>query len=432
MLSNLPPNLGINNEQTLLELLHVILSTKYVIDNISLDTTIPQQIPEDILSILGLDIQSEILLNIHPYYMKAYCLTNTTQRQFCDNNIYRLFRKWCINPASLQESKFTVKELSELYPKLTFNDVVEIALLRHPIPESVNYWDRVSLYYYARLNKQENAGNYILPLMDILSIPDNPRRSAYGAWIAYKFTDFGTLSLGKEHGNLYVDIINKILLHKYGKESALHGNSFTIYRNFTTYFILDLPRLCGTILTYEDIVEIIIICRVIYYEDVLYNVLLNGHWINNYMGRLDNESLASIMIMYSAINCGADRVNELLAKYKLDDKVDTGRYPNFDINLITNSVIIKLRMRTEPELVESQIARLARETYYLTQGNILEALKYKHEDIYGAYQTPIIPASMYGISDSGLPIFNVTMQPNVINGDNMVANYHRIYEAIDK
>jgi len=100
------------------------------------------------------DIGYEIAKQAHPYYLNNFCLT-TKNNVTCERNKYYILKTWVAPEYSLQE-------LKERFPNLTFNDVVELALVYSPIPESLDYYDRYTLFLHALENNQSDAIDYIL------------------------------------------------------------------------------------------------------------------------------------------------------------------------------------------------------------------------------------------------------------------------------
>jgi len=100
------------------------------------------------------DINYEIIRKLHPYYSNSYCNVSKLNSSICEESTYELLHIWAY-------PQFSIRELRAKFPNLTYNDVVAICLLYNPIPESINYYDPYSCFYYACMRKQKEADIYI-------------------------------------------------------------------------------------------------------------------------------------------------------------------------------------------------------------------------------------------------------------------------------
>lgn len=131
---------------------------------------------------LPIDIDYIIRSKLHPYYNLGYCSSNLELKERCESNKYYMLKEW-VYP------DFSTSALQEKFPNLTYNDVVELALVYNPIPESVKFYDRYTLFYHACRIGQEDPVTYLrineryYQDIDVLTI----------GWICYKFNDAASL-----------------------------------------------------------------------------------------------------------------------------------------------------------------------------------------------------------------------------------------------
>lgn len=92
---------------------------------------------------LPTEIDYQIIRNLHPYYVsELYCGLNKRSLNVCLSSKYELLQIW-VYPEKSGNS------LRSEFPNLTFNDLLHLCLFYNPIPESVKYYDRLSLFYQA-------------------------------------------------------------------------------------------------------------------------------------------------------------------------------------------------------------------------------------------------------------------------------------------
>lgn len=143
------------------------------------------------------DINYEIIRKLHPYYNLGFCSINKINLKICQEAMYELLHIWSY-------PQLSIRQIKSKYPKLDYNDVVNICLLYNPIPESLLYFDPYSCFYYACLRKQTIVSNYILLNNEYLY--DNSV-----LWICYRFLRLDVLETILESKSLNND--EEDLLH---------------------------------------------------------------------------------------------------------------------------------------------------------------------------------------------------------------------------
>lgn len=389
-----------SNKNTPVDLLHTILSIQMMMSKIS-----------------------EFADNAsHPYYMNETC------KDECEVNKYEIFQKWCY-------PDITVEDLKILEPNLKFSDVIEVSLLFHPIPESINYWDRESLYYYACLNNQPDADDYIKPLMDEF----HPQmRLTSVLWIAYKFNRIDVLRTSYDSGYLFGMGVCALLdyklngntdnslglitedyyshkLKRVSKERAFEAYKEEIFIDVYRNLYKDICRLTNTLLTPEEVIELIVIMyKLSPWEEAIYLGMIYG---NAPLDKLNSEGmLSSIQLsiafaMYAVKLCGFDKADEILAKYDMNKLVyRSSKYESFDIKDVPNPIAVKQLDRLD----ENSIAKTS-EHYvwitHLTSGRILDYLASKPNEM----DIPLTKMNLYGLSHTGNSIFNKLLEPEAFS-----------------
>lgn len=100
------------------------------------------------------EINLEIIKSSHPYYASTLCNSSKYYKELCDYGVYDLLQIWC-------KPKWSVKKLRDKLPNINFSDAVKLSLAYYPIPESVGYYDRLTLFYHACKRNQPNPDTYL-------------------------------------------------------------------------------------------------------------------------------------------------------------------------------------------------------------------------------------------------------------------------------
>lgn len=421
----LPSSLQTNNENDIIELLNVILSTQLLVSKI-VNEDIDSQV-EISINALPNDIQSELLVNMHPYYASSLCNINKFQLDKCENNKYKVFKKWCY-------PNMTINELKSVLPNLTFGNVVEIALLFHPIPESLSYWDRETLYYHACLNEQPDADDYIRPIIDN---KDHQLSTISALWIAYKFNRIDILRTTIRR-NSFANGVYALLEYKlYGntntafekpgryhhreedetEEEAMNRYKVDIFVDMIRQLRWDICRLTDTLFTSEEVVELITIFHKVFpFDNNLYDSMISGPRFDmQYKKKLSNLQLGEIFVMYAVKLCDFDKADEILAKYGMTERINRSKhYENFTISSdILNPIAHKQLDRMNTSSIE-EVPVDQRWIRHLTSGRMIEYLATKPDRI----SLPTNKAQLYGLSYTGNSIFNKLIEPNAFIDNN--------------
>jgi len=373
----LPSELDVEDIVTLV---NTVFSTSHVINSVIE--------PQITLIDLPNDIQRLIMENNHPYYMRGYYMSNSQTYSLFEREKDNLLRIWC-------------NETEKREYDLDLNQLVDLALVYHPIPESVHYWDRITLFYYACKN------NYSHP-DDILTgfFPGDDDNIEYIPWICYKFKRVDVLlrlrNQFKSFPNLYESIseiyqyITFITSYRKSRDTSMRIQQLTW--NFINSFINWFPYLAGSLLTNEEAIELVVIMRIFNYFDAtnisIYEVIINGP-DEDLMHNLDipgPDEIATVAALNSAYKIGVNKVKAILQQYDVTDNIETEYNSPIKID---NSVIEKLTNRkVNLDTFEDDW------TYALTSGYLYE---YEVSDLSCDNEITLVNA---GVNEFGLITFN--------------------------
>lgn len=251
------------------------------------------------------EINYNIITQLHPYYLNSYCQTNTEFKLRCDVAIADIAQVW-IWP------QLSILKIRTQYPKLTFNDVVSLALVYYPIPESVKYYDKVTLFLHAC-----RVGTDPKPFLtdDVLLLSDIAMK-----YRRYDIIEYMLSTLGKNlRAPRYklTQYLNLILLERGKKPYYVHPNR--------TEFSWDLFSRYFTLYTLTDIAKLIILDSKF---GVVYKRSGTSYYYKILTGKISNESN---FVNYIAYHLGVSVIEELLKEYDIDDEV----YPVVNYSSLT-------------------------------------------------------------------------------------------------
>lgn len=113
----------------------------------------------------------QILISSHPYYTNKLCLLNNNTKLRCEQNRYGYIQR-------------STNELISMFPNISFSDVVMLATVYNPIPESLIYYDRYTLFYNACKRGLDNPEYF---LKDGNGIIIDFRDTSAILWICLRF-----------------------------------------------------------------------------------------------------------------------------------------------------------------------------------------------------------------------------------------------------
>lgn len=97
------------------------------------------------------EINYRILSQNHPFYNYKLCKEIVVQ---CNEIGYEILQTW-VWPS------LSTNEIEKMLPNITYDDVVALALIYNPIPESVRYYDSLHLLYYACLKGNDDISPFV-------------------------------------------------------------------------------------------------------------------------------------------------------------------------------------------------------------------------------------------------------------------------------
>lgn len=372
------------DKEKLLDILKIILGTRLLIDGIG---SFQDEVPT-----LPLDMQRELIFNSHPYYANSFCSTSKKLLPICEQNKYKFFKEWCFPNMSLTE-------LKKLLSRLTWNDVIKIALLYNPIPESLNYWDSINLAYYAIKNNQEDTNIYLKRAFDTSD-------HFLVSLICYKFDELDILykfAFGNRNAHDYA--IYMMLNYKLNRniepypENMRNMKSTSFQIELIRFIDSVIPYIINTLFTYEDFIEFLIIHDSVFSnnrETNPYYTIINGAY-PNYIEETD------IFIMDSVQSYGFDNTDKLLSLYDKNKEVNRPAYNNFILTGFNKPLVIRYIMRTNSELMKENIPEQYRWIYYLTSGDIINYLSSKPLSYNNQHN---LIDKYYGWNESGAKLIN--------------------------
>jgi len=251
------------------------------------------------MDIFPTEINYNIISKLHPYYLRPYCLVNTQSKLSCDISLADIAQIWIWPSLSL-------KDIRIRNPNLTLSDVVELALVYSPIPESVNYYDKVTLFTHA-CKRNIDPKPFLTDDVNLLS--DIAMKYRRADIIEYMLSRLNRNSSYRYKLTQYLNIIN---LEKGNNPYYIHPKR--------REFDWDLLSRYFTLYTLEDIARLIILDSKFgvqykksppsYYYELLTGTMTNKHNFVNYI----------------AYQLGVDRIIQLVKEYELDGDV----YPVID------------------------------------------------------------------------------------------------------
>jgi len=177
------------------------------------------------------DINYRILQQQHPYYSAALCETNVFIRESCEESKYDLLQLWCFPEKS-------VKELKDLYPNLTFGDVIEMSLVYHPIPESRGKYDDLTLFYHSCRIRQAEPTIFIPQI-----ILEDSEVSYAIMFICYKYNRIDALEYWRDNASVKgLDDFFNIMINTIRSKLGITKYEDLIYLPTSYYSSQDIMR----------------------------------------------------------------------------------------------------------------------------------------------------------------------------------------------
>lgn len=319
------------------------------------------------------EINYKIISYLHPYYLQTYCLSNKELTNKCDSYLYDLLQIWVMPDKS-------TRDISLYFPNITLKQVVDLALVYYPIPESVGKYDLYTLLYHAcRTNQSDLSYLFNGYMIDRITWDSRGSGAKIIGWIAYKFGRIDVLDSFYQIWSLYkygpqLNTFQNMIMIKLGGKAARIGQPITNSPHFFSGLEI--------LLSPEEILESIIVAHLArcitkgdnYYlmdyltgftkvtppaleTDIRLHYLLKEY--NNYM-----------LLVGTLVNSvGINKLDEIIVKYYptyIPTKSDR-IYPNYP-ELLTGREGSTLWYYNHPEYTEDIEKFIA---YYLTSGDYI-------------------------------------------------------------
>lgn len=251
------------------------------------------------MEVLPIEINEEIALSNHPYYVRNICNVSKRMRNECDAWTYQALRKWVYPEKS-------ISDLQNMFPVIYFNDVVYLSLVYNPISESKYFFDWMTLFYHSCRIGQKNPIEYF-----------NNINIHHAADIAYKFNrsdiieSFINSRTLSDPDESYFKLLVNVLRIKSGKE--------IVYEPEETDTIIEHLITSYPLFSFQEIIEFTII-----YKGILYNdpIFFEDIWYYNYLTGfdqdVDEEDDIQLSFVYIANKVGVYKIRDMFAKYGLD------------------------------------------------------------------------------------------------------------------
>jgi len=317
------------------------------------------------------DINYEILKNLHPYFALEYCLSHRSANQ-CNERKYEILQTW-VYPSN------SVSELIKMFPNLNFSDVIELSLYYNPIPESIDYYDRYSLFYQSLVRGQSNAIRYIINGKKLFTFKNF--HYLYGILcLCYRFerrdilNELSSYSPHKEFSDGIKTIISALDI-----KSGIKVNK-PIF-SLTDLSIFDFTTMSELFTAYELLEIIIIFGGLLGVGDITYDYeyLITG--INSLIDNLD-EAYVTRLVSKLVNIVGVDETLHLLNSY-VPANLAIHQDNNFNIVLkdypghFDNNDLRSLDNRKHRKLFASTLDEWNKGLFYLTSGGIDSYIQWK-------------------------------------------------------
>lgn len=334
------------------------------------------------------DINYKLLQQQHPYHSSGLCLSNKFLRESCEASKYDLLQLWCWPEQSIQQIKNKL-------PKINFDDVVKLALVYNPIPESLRYYDGLNLFYHSCVKGQDHPEIFLEPLLsDIYGLSKFSTYTDSIYMICYKYN--------------YPQVLKWLLSKKINKESlsdieiaieacnVRNGNNYKTFngipkfgaRVFTTIF----ERVY--ILDPEEMLEFMFVMKALKVNPMTINLFWNKYY----------DSLVDVI--------DRDRVTEIGRKYDPNFQRPSGPHI-FDVEKIRDT---RLSVYADPNpkryshpqlllvsgLAEQVIPKAHLGTFYANTGKFDMCVNWRKSHISSNISGTTIFCSIYGLTCSNI------------------------------
>lgn len=325
------------------------------------------------------DINYEIIRKSHPYYNIGYCESSKLTSYVCDDSKYELLHIW-VYP------ELNILSLKAKFPNIHYRDVVELALVYNPIPESIKYYDRYTCFYYSCLRKHTHPEIYLLFEENEEYLHDNSV-----LWICYKFLRMDVLEVilkqftdreENEEVLAHIEMFANMISLKQGGELIYDKNP---------YDSLDIANR-AVMFTYTELIEIFVILSLCNTEEDYYGYLLgrerpdtpeelkNYLFVNTVAAQVNKQEIQSIISVYYP-----DVIIPSDVKYVSDGSLALGI-----------EVIGPVSLHKHPELIDKCIPIQYRGVYYITSGRIDDYINWR-----GNNELDKVNSLYYGVNNFG-------------------------------
>lgn len=319
------------------------------------------------------EISYRIFQSNHPYYMRSIYATNNTLLQQCNSNKYEILQGW-VYP------ELNVNQIRKKLPIITFADVVDLALVYNPIPESINYYDYYTLFFHACKQNQPYPEHYIFKLGNPQDISKYRDINTF-LWICYKFNRIDIIDRWlniPELDDRVMELFNKIRSILLAKLDNNYSTNIGFIITGTFCKLLDLSMM----FTHNELLEVLIII-----SKLTRNV--GKKPIDYILGTntvpIDRNNVISKFTVSLAHHMNKQDMLKVISKYYPDVKTMPDiKYPTFDISesplfsYENRSTLPKLYFKQDT-WVNRYITKANAGIYYVTSGLYVDYINWKRE-----------------------------------------------------
>lgn len=375
----LPENLRTTNINKLILLVNNVFANSYLLSSFSKEVNLSiDKLPSDV-QMLFVEVN-------HPYYMKDYFVINKHLWNIYNSSVYNILKKWCY-------PDYSISKIEEMIPNATIDNAIELSLVYSPIPESVKYWDRITLFYHAcRLNYEINH------CVDIIRrfINDSDTILQHIFWICYKFERRDILSNIEDIMTDFINFETRDISDKYIMIELIRSIIKTKLKmpndyvpvegvSYVDIFESIVNISMNGFFTYREIVELTVIFQKMGLFEPEYPDAPIYQGYHNLIFGLYNSAAddSEYAIAYSAHQIGNEEIQKILDDYQMEKELqyDHSKYPLRN-RFALGRFILNTELNESYDVIVTPVVEPGYDwTNYLVQGNFESYIRYGKDNI---------------------------------------------------